>query len=228
MKSPVADPVAASQRGGRFVQDNLNAVEQRDLWDCLFLTLLEIEALLQYVEENARQPFLYPMFCFAAHTGARRSEMLRSRRSDVDFVGETVLIREKKRAKEKRTTRRVPLSPFLAAVLRDWLLAPPTIPGPSPSTRGSSQKPVTSTSLSWYFCLEASSLAANSSCQSSAMTRMALSCAPFFPEQAGSERSSPPTSKMLPQVVAIRTQFHEDRGGVGVRELVGVLRKRAP
>ena len=31
------------------------------------------------------------------------------------------MVREKKRVKGKRTTRRVPLSPFLAGVLREWL-----------------------------------------------------------------------------------------------------------
>jgi integrase len=61
------------------------------------------------------------MVCFAAHTGARRSELLRARVADLDFEGETVLIREKKRQKGRRTTRRAPLSPFLVGVLREWL-----------------------------------------------------------------------------------------------------------
>ena len=41
--------------------------------------------------------------------------------SDVDFQGKTVLIREKKRSRKQRTTRRVPLTPLLADVLRVWL-----------------------------------------------------------------------------------------------------------
>ena len=41
--------------------------------------------------------------------------MLRGLVADVDFDGQTVLIREKKRAKGKTTTRRVPLTPLLAA-----------------------------------------------------------------------------------------------------------------
>jgi integrase len=81
--------------------------------------------LLAYVKEQARVPFLYPMFAFAAHSGARRSEMLRVRIDDLDLAGQTVLLREKKRSKEKRTFRRVPLSPFLLGVLRDWLSAHP-------------------------------------------------------------------------------------------------------
>jgi integrase len=39
----------------------------------------------------------------------------------VDFTGNTVLVREKKRSQTQRTTRRVPLTPFLKGVLRAWL-----------------------------------------------------------------------------------------------------------
>jgi len=70
---------------------------------------------------KAIQPWVYPLFWFAAHTGARRAEMLRVLVSDVDFNGQTVLIREKKRAKGRTTSRRVPLTPLLAGVLKDWL-----------------------------------------------------------------------------------------------------------
>ena len=61
------------------------------------------------------------MFCFVAHTGARRSEILRASTADVDFASNTVLIREKKRSKGQRTTRRLPLTPFLRTVLEEWL-----------------------------------------------------------------------------------------------------------
>jgi integrase len=93
----------------------------KKLWDCLFLTLPETADLLEYVAANARQGFIYPMVCFAAHTGARRSEMLRSQVTDIDFDSGTVLIREKKRVKGKTTTRQVPLSPFLAGEMRKWV-----------------------------------------------------------------------------------------------------------
>ena len=65
------------------------------------------------------------MVCFAAHSGARRSELLRARVADIDFNGKTVLINEKKRVRGKRTTRRVPLSPFLVQVLETWLAEHP-------------------------------------------------------------------------------------------------------
>ncbi|MFO0807524.1 MAG: site-specific integrase [Gemmataceae bacterium] len=45
--------------------------------------------------------------------------------SDVDFAGNTVLIREKKRNHGQRTHRRVPLTPFLKSVLKAWLAEHP-------------------------------------------------------------------------------------------------------
>ncbi|MBL8797947.1 MAG: tyrosine-type recombinase/integrase [Planctomycetia bacterium] len=103
----------------------LSNAEQRALWDCLFLSLTEINDLLTHVKQHAHHGFLYPMFCFAAYTGARRSEMLRAKLSDLDLEAKTALLHEKKRAKGRRTSRRVPLSDFLVGVLRDWLTVHP-------------------------------------------------------------------------------------------------------
>lgn len=80
----------------QIARGGLSARERQDLWDCLFLTLPQVERLLAHVREHARQPFVYPMVVFAAHTGARRSELLRVRVDDVDLEGQTVLVREKK------------------------------------------------------------------------------------------------------------------------------------
>lgn len=85
----------------------------------------EIEELLAFVKRTAIQPWVYPAFCFAAHTGARRSEILRARLADLDLEVGTVRVHEKKRAHDRRTTRRIPLSPFLTQVLRDWLSVHP-------------------------------------------------------------------------------------------------------
>lgn len=57
----------------------------------------------------------------AAHTGARRSEILRARVNDIDFTMMCITIQERKRNHERTTTRRVPMSPFLKKVLRTWL-----------------------------------------------------------------------------------------------------------
>jgi integrase len=128
LKYPKAEekpPFQTWQEIERQVARGVTPAEERDLWDCLFLTLPEIAGLLHFVQDAARHPFIYPMFCFAAHTGARRSEMLRARINDVDLEAGAVLIHERKRAKGKRTSRRVALTPFLAGVLKAWLAAHP-------------------------------------------------------------------------------------------------------
>jgi integrase len=91
------------------------------LWECLYLTGPDLTELLAYVEKKATHGWIYPLFCFAAHTGARRSELIRALVADVDFAGNTVLVREKKRSRGERTTRRVPMSAILRQVLKDWL-----------------------------------------------------------------------------------------------------------
>ncbi|MBI2807310.1 MAG: site-specific integrase [Planctomycetes bacterium] len=103
----------------------LSPAEEQGFWDCVFLTVSQIQELLDHVKALPLPPFAYPMFCFAAYTGARRSEILRSRVADVDFAGQRVLIREKKRRRGHRTNRHAPLSPPLAASLTDWLTQHP-------------------------------------------------------------------------------------------------------
>lgn len=105
---------------------NLTEKEQDALWDCLFLNLKETADLLAHVKEKANQPFLYPMVVMAAHTGARRSELIRSRL--VDFDDESVVIRERKRSKKQHTVRRVPLTPLLKKVMQEWFAIHPGSP----------------------------------------------------------------------------------------------------
>ena len=90
------------------------------LWDALFLRPHEIAELLAHVRDHARHPWIYPLACMAGHTGARRSELLAMRVVDIDFEG-GVTIREKKRVKGKRSTRRAPLTPLLVGALKGWL-----------------------------------------------------------------------------------------------------------
>ncbi|VTR92872.1 site-specific recombinase : Site-specific recombinase XerD OS=Singulisphaera acidiphila (strain ATCC BAA-1392 / DSM 18658 / VKM B-2454 / MOB10) GN=Sinac_1949 PE=4 SV=1: Phage_integrase [Gemmata massiliana] len=98
---------------------SLNA--QAELWHGLFLTLPEVEELLDHVRAAGRPAYVYPMMMFAAHTGARRSEIRRSLVNDFDFVGKTVMIREKKKDHDKiETYRTVPLSPRLETAMREW------------------------------------------------------------------------------------------------------------
>lgn len=92
-----------------------------ELWACLFLDTLEIDELLADVKATARFDYIYPMFVFAAHTGARRSEILRSRIDDFDFDLRVVHVREKKRSRSRSMTyRQVPMSKRLADDMTAW------------------------------------------------------------------------------------------------------------
>lgn len=95
--------------------------DPEQVWECVYLRPEEITELLEWVKARPVSPWVYPILCFAAHTGTRRSEIVRALPSDVDLAGSVVTVREKKRDKSKTTTRRVPLTPFLKEVLADWM-----------------------------------------------------------------------------------------------------------
>jgi integrase len=99
----------------------LSKADECELWDSLFLTAEEIADVLAIIARYDGCDFLYPMAVMAAHTGARRSELCRSRVGDFDLDGSTVLLRERKRVQGKKTTRRVPLSRELRSVMGEWL-----------------------------------------------------------------------------------------------------------
>jgi integrase len=104
------------------VERRIAAGQPDSLWESVFLTRTEIEDLLATVDKRASYPWVAVMFWFAAHTGARRSEMLRVLREDVDLEAGNVIIREKKRRRDvQESTRRVPLSAPLREKLRQWL-----------------------------------------------------------------------------------------------------------
>lgn len=105
----------------QIARGGLTENEQEALWDCLYLTPADLEKVLKIIKGHADQPVVYPMVLMAAHTGARRSEILRSFVQDFDLESNLVVIREKKRAKGRRTTRIVPLSPVLARTIGKWL-----------------------------------------------------------------------------------------------------------
>lgn len=105
----------------RIARGGLTKAEEADLRECLFFSTDELVAVLEHVRANARHPFIYPMILTAAHTGARRSELMRMEVQDIDLETEMLTIREKKRVKGTRSSRRVPLSAQLKQVLTDWL-----------------------------------------------------------------------------------------------------------
>lgn len=92
-----------------------------DLWSSLYLRVEEIGRLLDYAKAHAAHAWIHPMLATAAHTGARKGELLRMRVSDVDFAAGVIVIREKKRQTGTRTQRRVPLTSALTAILKDWM-----------------------------------------------------------------------------------------------------------
>jgi integrase len=98
----------------------VSAAEAADLWECVFLSLPEIDELLAIVKERARHAFIYPMFVLAAHAGPRRSEIIRSKLHDLDFEANMVTLHERKKSHDKRTTRRVPMSNLLREALLSW------------------------------------------------------------------------------------------------------------
>ena len=103
----------------------LSQEESQLWWDSLYLRGSEISDFLRHVKEKAMQPWVHPLCCTAAYTGARRAEMLRMLVSDLAFDRNMVLIREMKRTKGKTTTRTVPMAPALVGVLKEWLAVHP-------------------------------------------------------------------------------------------------------
>ncbi|HUB25805.1 MAG TPA: site-specific integrase [Tepidisphaeraceae bacterium] len=87
------------------------------LWECLYLDARQVAAMLEHVKAKELPNWIYPMMVMAAHTGARKSELIRARVEDVDLDAGIVTLREKKRSRGTRTTRQVPISSLLADAL---------------------------------------------------------------------------------------------------------------
>ena len=89
-----------SQIETRVRRGSLTEFQVKELWDSLFLNISQVKSALAHAKMNARQVVIYPMLCFAAYTGARRSEILRSELDDLDFSSGVITIREKSVAEE--------------------------------------------------------------------------------------------------------------------------------
>jgi len=109
----------------KLARGGLTDAEVDDLWAGLFLTQADLNEFLEFASTKTQDPHLFPMLAFAAHTGARRSELIRMRIDDVDLEVGTAVIRERKKNRGLRTTRRVPISGFLKSVLQKWLVQHP-------------------------------------------------------------------------------------------------------
>jgi hypothetical protein len=126
-KGKIKPPFQTREQIERQIErEGVPEAERPALWECLFLTLPELDEVLDLVRRRERLPHAYPMFAFAAHTGARRGEIRRALVTDFDFDAKTVLIRERKKDHEKvETYRTVPMSPKLEAVMREWFATHP-------------------------------------------------------------------------------------------------------
>ncbi len=125
----------------QIARGGLSEEQQAELWDCLFLSRKEVTDVLRHVKANAIQPFIHPMVLMAAHTGARRSELIRSEVGDIQ--GDTLIIRERKRVKGKHSTRRVPMSTTLRKTLKQWLANHPGGQYTFCQKKGADSQPIT-------------------------------------------------------------------------------------
>ncbi|TWT46392.1 tyrosine-type recombinase/integrase [Botrimarina hoheduenensis] len=127
----------------------LSKAQEAALWESLFLTRPEVDRLLDHASKQAGLPFVYPMFVLVAHTGMRRSELLRAEKADFDFEGRTILVREKKRSrKHSLSFRRVPMTNLLGRVFKRYFAEHPS--GPYALTRDNDQ-PLTTDAADHFF-----------------------------------------------------------------------------
>lgn len=134
---------AIISRGG------LTAEQERDYWDCLFLDEKQVLELVEYVQGNAEHAFIHAAISFAAFTGARRSEVIRSQIEDWDFERGIVRIRERKGSRaNKLTFRDVNIHPVLTPIMQNWFRVHPggiftiAIPPNLPRSRTSTEIPM--------------------------------------------------------------------------------------
>ena len=105
----------------RIARGGLTEEKQKELWRFLFLDEKQVSDLLKHVEEHAVHPFIYPMIVLAGFTGMRRSEMCRSLIDDFNFQANLVVVRERKRRKDRAsTTRDIPMHTKLKDVMEAW------------------------------------------------------------------------------------------------------------
>jgi integrase len=105
----------------RIARGGLASQQEKDLWKYLFLDEKLVAELLAFVKKTASHAFIYPMFAFAAYTGARRSEICRSMMDDLKFDDDLVVIRERKRRKDlAASTRQLPMHPKLKEAMQEW------------------------------------------------------------------------------------------------------------
>jgi integrase len=96
--------------------------QERSLWKSLFLDGREVSELIDFALSAPGPRFVGVAVAMAALTGARRSELCRSRIEDIDLARGVLDVREKKRDhSHTETIRPVEIHDRLAVILADWL-----------------------------------------------------------------------------------------------------------
>ena len=103
-------------------RNGLDSVEAQNEWDSLFLRENEIEELLKFVKDKTKDKFyIYAAFAFAAYTGARRSEIIRSEIDDFNFENGSITLRQKKKDRSlSMSYREVALHPKLKGIMKEY------------------------------------------------------------------------------------------------------------
>lgn len=110
----------------RIERGGLSDEEVSRLWECLYLTGVEVKDLLAHAKARGTGRFVFPMLAFCALTGARRSELCRSRIDDFDFKNRTIHIRERKRDQSRtETMRKIDLHEELGEIMMVWFAEHP-------------------------------------------------------------------------------------------------------
>jgi integrase len=119
-KEPEKPPFDTYENIARKVaRGGLSESEVLDLWDCLYLDEGQLAEVLAVIQCRRDCPaWLYPAAVAVAHTGCRRSEMMRAEVDDFDFSAGVVHWREKKKNHKKEFTfRHVVMSSLVRRVV---------------------------------------------------------------------------------------------------------------
>jgi integrase len=123
--------------------------QKKVYWDCLFLDEKQVLELVEHVQQATEHPFVHAAIAVAAFTGARRSEIIRSKIEDWDFERGIVRIRERKGSRKKKTTfRDVNIHTRLAKIMKEWFKIHPggiytiAVPPNLPRSRTSNGRPM--------------------------------------------------------------------------------------
>ena len=92
--------------------------DPNEFWEALYLDRKQIDEFLKHAKAKKPSRLGIPDARVCGVHRRRRSEILRVKPEDVDLEGQVITIKEKKRQRGTRTTRRVPIAKKLAAALR--------------------------------------------------------------------------------------------------------------